>query len=68
MVTTVNALIIEDDTSSVVLLKEFLKDFPYIDLLGEASNIKDAEILIKNNTKVDLVFMDIDLKGSNALD
>jgi two-component system LytT family response regulator len=68
MVTTINALIIEDDNSSVVLLKEFLKDFAYIELLGEASNIKDAEILIKNNPKVDLVFMDIDLKGSNALD
>jgi two-component system LytT family response regulator len=68
MVTTINALIIEDDASSVTLLKEFLKDFSYIELLGEASNIKDAESLIKNNPKVDLVFMDIDLKGANALD
>jgi two-component system LytT family response regulator len=68
MTTTVNALIIEDDASSVTLLKEFLKDFSYIELLGEASNIKDAESLIKNNPKVDLVFMDIDLKGANALD
>jgi two-component system LytT family response regulator len=68
MVTTVNALIIEDDTSSVTLLKEFLKDFPYIELLGEAFNIKDAETLINANPNVDLIFMDIDLKGTNALD
>jgi len=68
MVTTVHALIIEDDTSTVTLLKEFLKDFPYIELLGEASNIKEAKTLINDNPNVDLIFMDIDLKGTNALD
>jgi two-component system, LytTR family, response regulator len=65
---TVNALIIEDDASSVTLLKEFLKDFSYVQLLGEATNIKDAEALIKEQNKVDLIFMDIDLKGVNSLD
>ena len=59
MENAINALIIEDDSSSVALLKEFLKDFSYINILGEASNIKDAELLIKNTPKVDLVFMDI---------
>jgi DNA-binding LytR/AlgR family response regulator len=68
MVTTFNAIIIEDDASSAKLLKEFLKDFSFIELLGEASNIKDAEALIKNNPKVDLVFMDIYLKGVKAFD
>ncbi|MBP9185756.1 MAG: response regulator transcription factor [Bacteroidia bacterium] len=68
MENAINALIIEDDSSSVALLKEFLKDFSYINILGEASNIKDAELLIKNTPKVDLVFMDIDLKGANGLD
>lgn len=68
MVTTVNALIIEDDAASITLLKEFLKDFSYINLLGVASNIKDAESLIKSHPKVDLLFMDIDLKGANSLD
>lgn len=68
MVTTVNALIIEDDAASITLLKEFLKDFSYINMLGVASNIKDAESLIKSHPKVDLLFMDIDLKGANSLD
>jgi two-component system LytT family response regulator len=68
MVKTVDAIIIEDDSSSVALLKEYLKDFTYIKLLGEATNIKDAEFLIKNNPQVDLVFMDIDLSDTNALD
>jgi two-component system LytT family response regulator len=66
---TVNALIIEDDASSITLLKEFLRDFSYVQILGEASNIKDAEALIKTHNKVaDLIFMDIDLKGVNSLD
>ncbi len=68
MSTIVQALIIEDDAASVTLLKEFLKDFGYIQVLGEASNFKDAENLIKENQKVDLLFMDIDLKGANSLD
>ena len=68
MVKTVDAIIIEDDSSSLALLKEYLKDFTYIKLLGEATNIKDAEFLIKNNPQVDLVFMDIDLNGTKALD
>lgn len=68
MSVTVNALIIEDDSSSIILLKEFLRDFSYVQILGEASNIKDAEALIKTHSKVDLLFMDIDLKGVNSLD
>jgi len=68
MITSVKALIIEDDAASITLLKEFLKDFSYINLLGVASNIKDAESLIKQHDKVDLIFMDIDLKGANSLD
>jgi len=64
----INALIIEDDSASITLLKEFLKDFSYIKVIGEASNFSDAETLIKSNNQVDLLFMDIDLKGANGLD
>jgi two-component system LytT family response regulator len=68
MVKSMNVLIIEDDSASVALLKEFLKDFTYINILGEASNIKDAEALMNQHNTADLVFMDIDLKGVNSLD
>lgn len=68
MAKSINALIIEDDASSVTLLKEFLKDFSYINITGEATNIKDAETLMKEHSNADLVFMDIDLKGANSLD
>ena len=65
---TIKTLIIEDDPSSLVLLKEFIKDFPYLSIIGEAKTIKDAESLAKNNQDAELVFLDIDLHGVNALD
>jgi two-component system LytT family response regulator len=66
--TNVKTLIIEDDSSSMFLLKEFIKDFPYIDVIGEATTIKEAELLIKDNQNAELVFLDIDLHGISALD
>jgi len=64
----IKTLIIEDDSSSMVLLKEFIKDFPYISVIGEAKTIKEAESLAKNNQDAEIVFLDIDLHGVNALD
>ncbi|MEI6594072.1 MAG: LytTR family DNA-binding domain-containing protein [Bacteroidota bacterium] len=64
----IKTLIIEDDSSSMVLLKEFIKDFPYINVIGEARTIKEAESLAKNNQDAEIVFLDIDLHGVNALD
>lgn len=68
MSSTIQALIIEDDQTSVILLKEFLKDFHFLHIAGEANTYKDAEELLKANSKVDLLFLDIDLKGVNSLD
>lgn len=65
---SIKTLIIEDDPSSMILLKEFIKDFSYINIVGEATTIKEAELLVKNNNEVELVFLDIDLNGVNALD
>jgi two-component system LytT family response regulator len=64
----IKTLIIEDDPSSMMLLKEFIKDFPYINIIGEAKTIKEAESLTKENQDAELVFLDIDLHGVNALD
>ena len=64
----IKSYIIEDDPSSLSLLKGFLKDFAFVDIIGEASTVKEAEELMKNNQKVELVFLDIDLHGLNALD
>jgi two-component system LytT family response regulator len=52
----------------MILLKEFIKDFSYVDVIGEANTIKEAEELVKNNPDVELIFLDIDLHGVNALD
>jgi two-component system LytT family response regulator len=64
----VKTLIIEDDPSSVKLLKEFLKDISFIEVAGEAGSIKDAEKLIAAHQDADLIFLDIDLNGVNSLD
>jgi len=65
---SIQTLIVEDDVSSLILLKEFLKDFTYVNVIGEAKSIKEAEDLVKKNNAVDLLFLDIDLHGVNALD
>jgi two-component system LytT family response regulator len=67
-ITNIKTYIIEDDPSSMMLLKEFLKDFPYVEVIGEAKTIKEAEDLAKKSLEPDLVFLDIDLHGVNALD
>lgn len=64
----IRTLIIEDDVSSLVLLKEFIKDFPFLNIIGEANTIKEAESLVKANQDAELIFLDIDLHGVNALD
>jgi len=65
---SIKTFIIEDDPSSMILLKEFLKDFSHVNVIGEANTIKEAEELVKKNTEAELVFLDIDLHGVNALD
>lgn len=65
---SIRTLIVEDDPSSMILLKEFIKDFSYVDVVGEANTIKEAEELVKANLDVELIFLDIDLHGVNALD
>src|SRR5690606_38910685 len=64
----IKTIIIEDDASSIKLLREFLKSFDFVDVIGEASTYQEAEVLIKSSGKLDLIFMDIDLNGASGLD
>lgn len=63
-----NAIIVEDEKTSRDILKNYLKKYcPNVQILGEAENIDDALVLIRNND-LDLVFLDVEMPYGNAFD
>lgn len=66
----INAVIIEDSRLARVELRELLKDFPTVQILGEAENGKEGLTVIKQH-KPALIFLDInlpDMTGFEMLD
>jgi two-component system LytT family response regulator len=64
----ISAVIIEDEQISREILTNYLQSYcEYVDILGEASNIKDGEALIKSKNP-DLVFLDIEMPYGNGFD
>ena len=62
------AIIVEDEETSREILKNYLKKYcPNVTVLGEASNIEEALVLIRNN-HLDLVFLDVEMPYGNAFD
>lgn len=62
------SIIVEDEETSREILKNYLKKYcPNVTVLGEASNIEEALILIRNND-LDLVFLDVEMPYGNAFD
>jgi len=62
------ALIIEDEEASRLTLRNYLKEYcPFVELLGEASNIKEGYDLIQKH-QPNLVFLDIEMPFGNAFD
>jgi len=63
-----NAIIVEDEETSREILKNYLKKYcPNVSILGEASNVEEALVLIRNN-ELDLVFLDVEMPYGNAFD
>ena len=60
-------VIIDDEVAGRQLIKEYLKDFPELVLLGEANNGVDA-VKIINEFKPDLVFLDIQMPGMTGFE
>ncbi len=56
----INAVIVEDSRLARNELKELIKEFPNINILGEAENVDEGVVLIKE-TKPDLLFLDINM-------
>jgi len=63
-----NAIIVEDEETSREILRSYLAKYcPNIVLKGEAANVEDALVLIKNND-LDVVFLDVEMPYGNAFD
>jgi len=63
-----NAIIVEDEKTSRDILKNYLSKYcPKVTLVGEAENIEEALVLIRNND-LDLVFLDVEMPYGNAFD
>lgn len=62
------AIIVEDEETSRQILKNYLKKYcPNVAVLGEAENVEEAIVLIRNND-LDLVFLDVEMPFGNAFD
>lgn len=65
---TLKSIIVEDEETSREILKNYLKKYcPNVEVLGEAANVDDALVLIRNND-LDLVFLDVEMPYGNAFD
>ncbi|HNP67799.1 MAG TPA: LytTR family DNA-binding domain-containing protein [Aequorivita sp.] len=63
-----NAIIVEDEETSREILKKYLAKYcPNIILKGEAANVDEALVLIRNND-LDVVFLDVEMPFGNAFD
>lgn len=62
------AIIVEDEETSRSILKNYLNKYcPNVEVLGEAENIEEGLVLIRNNN-LDVVFLDVEMPYGNAFD
>ena len=65
---SLKAILVEDEANSREILRNYISKYcPCVTLLGEASSIKEALVLIENNV-LDLVFLDVEMPFGNAFD
>ena len=61
-------IIVEDEQTSREVLKNYLLKYcPTVEVVGEASNIDEALVLIRNND-LDLVFLDVEMPYGSGFD
>ncbi|WP_339916759.1 LytTR family DNA-binding domain-containing protein [Yeosuana marina] len=62
------SIIVEDEETSRDILKNYLKKYcPNVTVLGEAANVDEALVLIRNND-LDVIFLDVEMPYGNAFD
>lgn len=61
-------LVVEDEETSREILINYLKKYcPKVAILGQASNVEEALVFLRNQD-VDLVFLDVEMPYGNAFD
>lgn len=64
----IKTIIVEDEQISRDILRNYITKYcPSVELLGEASNIEEAQKLIEKH-ELDLVFLDVEMPFGNAFD
>jgi two-component system LytT family response regulator len=64
---TFKTVIIDDERLSREEVKRSLKSYPEFDIIGEASHVNEAKILIEK-VKPDIIFLDIHMPGKSGFD
>ena len=65
---TLRTIIVEDEETSREILKKYLLKYcPKVEIVGEAANVDEALVLIRNH-ELDLVFLDVEMPYGNAFD
>jgi DNA-binding LytR/AlgR family response regulator len=63
----INCLIIDDEPSSQMVLKKFIADVEFLELMGVCNNAIDAIHELKQNQTIDLLFLDINMPKISGL-
>ena len=63
----IKTLLVDDEEVAIHRLKKLLGDYPYVNIIGEARDGRSAVDLI-NSRRPDLVFLDIQMPGSNGFE
>lgn len=63
----INCIIIDDEQSSIDLIRNFCVKIPYLNVLGEFTNPIDASSYLASN-QVDLIFLDINMPKISGID
>lgn len=63
---TISVIIIDDEPDAINLLEMYLRQFPYVKIIGKENNAKQGLELVKEKLP-ELVFLDIDMPDMNGL-
>ncbi len=62
------SIIVEDEETSRQILRNYINTYcPNVEVVGEAANVEEALVLIRN-TSLDVVFLDVEMPYGNAFD